>query len=197
AEARIGYKTWVCVALGALTLIVFTVLFLCGKRNIKNYIFVLAAAVLLICAVLLSDIKSADDYYSGSDGDTSGTVIGTVMMTIRCDTVVGKSDSEYVPADGTVLPVTEFGITEGESVYDVLVRAAKRFGIQFENDGGAYGLAYISGINYLYEFDFGELSGWRYTVNGTIPSVGCAEYTLSNGDVIEWHYTCDLGNDLG
>ena len=35
-----------------------------------------------------------------------------------------------------------------------------------------------------------------YRVNGETPSVGCAEYALSDGDQVEWLYTCDLGNDL-
>ena len=57
-------------------------------------------------------------------------------------------------------------------------------------------MVYISGINYLYEFDFGDLSGWMYRVNDTAPSVGCGEYHLSDGDFIEWLYTTDIGNDL-
>jgi len=56
---------------------------------------------------------------------------------------------------------------------------------------------YIAGINNLYEFDCGELSGWMYRVNGWFPNYGCSAYTLKQGDVIEWLYTCDLGNDIG
>ncbi|MGM9626294.1 MAG: DUF4430 domain-containing protein [Eubacteriales bacterium] len=51
-------------------------------------------------------------------------------------------------------------------------------------------------MQYLYEFDFGDLSGWIYKVNGETPSVGCGDYVLSDGDEIAWLYTCDLGNDL-
>ena len=57
-------------------------------------------------------------------------------------------------------------------------------------------MAYVSGIGNLYEFDFGGLSGWVYSVNGRMPSVSCGEYVLSDGDKIEWMYTCDLGNDV-
>ena len=56
---------------------------------------------------------------------------------------------------------------------------------------------YIEGINYLYEFDGGNLSGWMYKVNGWFPNYGCSSYYLSDGDVIEWVYTCDLGKDVG
>ena len=56
---------------------------------------------------------------------------------------------------------------------------------------------YIEGINNLYEFDVGNTSGWMYKVNGWFPNYGCSRYQLQNGDVIEWVYTCDLGDDVG
>ena len=60
-----------------------------------------------------------------------------------------------------------------------------------------YGSTYIEGIGNLYEFDCGALSGWMYRVNGTFPNYGCSSYILSDGDVVEWVYTCDLGKDVG
>jgi hypothetical protein len=91
-----------------------------------------------------------------------------------------------------ILDVSEFPIAEGDTVYTVLTDAAKKHKIQIENNGTST-LAYISGINYLYEFDFGELSGWEYRVNGERPSVGAGEYRPKDGDVIEWYYTLTLG----
>ena len=55
----------------------------------------------------------------------------------------------------------------------------------------------IEGIANLYEFDVGQLSGWMYSVNDWFPNYGCSRYQLMDGDVIEWKYTCDLGNDVG
>ena len=43
----------------------------------------------------------------------------------------------------------------------------------------------------------GPLSGWMYRVNGEFPNKGCSDYELKDGDVIEWVYTCDLGQDIG
>lgn len=57
-------------------------------------------------------------------------------------------------------------------------------------------MGYIEGINNIFEMDFGKASGWIYTVNGESPSVGCANYKLSDGDETEWHYTCENGKDL-
>ena len=63
-------------------------------------------------------------------------------------------------------------------------------------DENNFGSVYIQGINYLYEFSCGPLSGWMYKVNGEFPNRGCSKYELNDGDVIEWVYTCNLGMDV-
>ncbi|MBQ9750343.1 MAG: DUF4430 domain-containing protein, partial [Clostridia bacterium] len=162
------------------------------KRHIKNFIAVLLVCAVAVTVVCVTDFRSADDYYSGND-ITKENAIGTVTLTIRCDTVAGRA--EHIPENGIILDVTEFAIAEGDSVYTILTEAARKHKLQLENDGdGTY--VYISGINYLYEFDYGDLSGWVYEVNGERPSVGAGEYKLKDGDVIEWHYTVNLGEDL-
>ena len=61
-----------------------------------------------------------------------------------------------------------------------------------------YNSAYIEGINNLYEFDCGELSGWMYKVNGWFPNYGCSACKVENGDDIVWCYTCKgFGKDVG
>lgn len=92
----------------------------------------------------------------------------------------------------------EVEFTEGESVHDVLQRVCKDAGIQMESSfTPAYNSAYVEGINNLYEFDCGQLSGWMYNVNGWFPNYGCSKYTVQDGDVINWVYTCNLGKDVG
>lgn len=194
AENSIGYKPVVILILVGLGGMVCLIFFIIEKRHIKNFIAIAVFVGLGVMIVLLTDFQSADSYYSGTDAVTENS-IGTVTMTIRCDTIVGKSDSEYIPADGVILETTEFAIEEGDSVFDILTEAAKTYHIQVEN-AGQWDMIYIAGINYLYEFDFGDLSGWIYHVNGIAPSVGCGEYILKDGDRIEWLYTCDIGNDL-
>ena len=155
---------------------------------------VLLTVGLTVTFVSVTNFVSPNDYYNGEDKHKDD-IIGYVSMTIRCDTIVGKSESEYIPRDGIILDITEFEIEDGDSVYDILIEAARKYNIRVENNGSA-DMVYISGINYLYEFDFGDLSGWVYHVNGIAPSVGCGEYVLSDGDTIEWLYTCNLGNDI-
>ncbi len=128
----------------------------------------------------------------------------TCTLSVRCDTILknikwlNPEKVELVPENGVILPVTTVSFYEGESVFNVLQRVMKKAGIhmEFENTP-MYNSAYIEGINNLYEFDCGELSGWMYKVNGWFPNYGCSRYQLKQGDVIEWVYTCDLGVDVG
>lgn len=189
-----GYKIWVVLGVVAAGGLVSAFLFAAGKRNYKNFIAVGAASAVIIAVVLATDIRSKDDYYSGKKKHKENPA-GTVTMTIRCDTIAGISDSKYVPDDAVILDVTEFEIEDGETVYDILIEAAQTYGIQTENSGGA-DYVYISGINYIYELEYGDLSGWMYYVNDKSPSVSCDGYVLSDGDRIEWLYTCNIGNDL-
>ena len=109
-----------------------------------------------------------------------------------------EAKKEWVPDDGVILRATTVTFTEGESVYDVLERVCRDNGIQMEASwSGKYGSAYVEGIANLYEKDVGDTSGWMYKVNGWFPNYGCSGYTLSQGDVISWVYTCDLGDDVG
>lgn len=193
-EEKVSYKVWVSLAIAGVAGIGCLILFFLKKRNKKNFIAIGIGAVILILFVGVTDFQSKNQYYDKTV-TVKKEVVGTVSLTIRCDTVVGKKDSEYIPEDGVILETTEFEIEEQDTVYDILTEAAKQYEIQVENTG-TNGMVYIAGIHYLYEFDFGDLSGWMYRVNGKTPSVGCHEYVLSNGDCIEWLYTCELGKDL-
>lgn len=128
----------------------------------------------------------------------------TCTLSIRCDTILnnmgnlkpGKED--LIPADGAILSAVTVEFSEGESVFDVLLRETKRRRIHMEfvmTPG--YNSAYIQGINNLYEKDCGADSGWMYKVNGWFPNYGVSRYQLKQGDVVEWVYTCDLGRDVG
>ncbi len=127
----------------------------------------------------------------------------TVTLSINCATILGQMDrlrdgkEPFVPTDGVILPEIPVDIKQGDSVFDVLKAACSKYDIQFEYSGqNAYNTIYIEGINQIYEKDCGSLSGWIFKVNGVQPQSGCSEYVLKSGDVVEWVYTCDLGNDV-
>lgn len=189
-----GYKPWAVIIITATAIIACIICFVTKKRNKGNFIFIAVIAAALIAFVLATNFRTADEYYS-DNGVSKQNAVGTVTLEIRCDTVAGSGDDSYIPKNGTILKATKFEIEENDTVYDVLTDAAKKHRIQLETTGGD-GLIYVAGINYLYELQFGDLSGWVYRVNGESVSVGCDEYKLKDGDTIVWHYTCNLGEDI-
>jgi len=124
-------------------------------------------------------------------------------LTVRCDSLLSnmsklpKEKTPLIPEDGIIYPQTELEFTPGESVFDLLLRTMKSSRIHMEfNEASVYKSAYVEGINNLYEFDCGDLSGWVYKVNGKLGSIGCSQCILQPGDKVEWLYTCDMGRDV-
>lgn len=135
---------------------------------------------------------------------TSAKPTERCTILIECGTISDNLDAlaqekrEIFPQDGIILAQTEAEFQPGESVFDLLQRVCRENKIHLEfSYTPIYQSAYIEAIANLYEFDCGPGSGWTYSVNGAFPSVGCSSYALSPGDAVEWHYTCDLGADLG
>lgn len=174
------------------------------KKDLLAILFV----ILLIAVVINgTHIQSVDEYYLTHIDDITPES-KTVTISIRCDTILDNWDDlcpelqshEFVPADGVILPETEYVLREGDTVFDILDRAVRYNRIQMEYQGAdknSFGSVYVQGIHYLYEFSCGPLSGWMYRVNGAFPDYGCSKYQLKDGDVIEWLYTCNLGKDVG
>lgn len=136
--------------------------------------------------------------------ETEPEAPATVTLSVSCATVLDHMDwldpdkTELIPADGWMLAPTELELTEGESVFDLLRRAARDSGLHLEySEAPAYGTVYVEGIGNLYEMDCGGSSGWMYAVNGWFPNYGCSQYFPEAGDVIAFQYTCDLGDDIG
>ncbi len=125
-------------------------------------------------------------------------------FSIECSTILNNladlkpEKLDVLPTDGVILKAVNVEISEGESVFDVLERVCREYGIQLESSWTpGYNSAYIEGIGNIYEKDCGDLSGWTYSVNGWQPNYGCSRYALHDGDVVQWRYTCNLGADVG
>lgn len=74
-------------------------------------------------------------------------------------------------------------VRSGDTVYSILCRSG----------ASVYGSSsYVKGINDLFEFDKGPQSGWKYSVNGVTPGVGCGSYSVKAGDNIRWYYVTHL-----
>jgi len=163
----------------------------------------------IICVVILlfsgTKIQSVEEYYlTNLDQITEESEV--VSLEIRADTALVNLHKikphlhSYIPKDGVILPVQNYVLRPKDTVFSIVNRAVRHHRIQMEYQGAdanAYKSVYIQGINYLYEFSCGPLSGWMYEVNGEYPSVGVSQYTLKDRDKIVLRYTCDLGRDLG
>lgn len=125
----------------------------------------------------------------------------TVSISIDCKTAIAsglnnKKGFTHLPSSGVILSNMNVEIKDGDTVFDVLVKATRKKGIHMEYTGSGTS-AYIEQTNNLYEFDAGSESGWRYTVNGKNVNYGCGAYKVKANDVIKFSYTCNLGKDLG
>ena len=163
------------------------------KKNILMIGFLLLMAVLFLKG---TKIQSVDEYYLTHMEDIQEDS-ETVTISIRCDTLRKPEnwkklkkqlqDEKYVPEDGVILEEMTCVLRKGDTVFDILKRACRYNQIQMEYNGpdtNVYSTVMIRGINYLYDFSCGDLSG-------------CSGYKLKDKDKIEWVYTCDLGKDVG
>lgn len=151
------------------------------------------AAVLLAAAgsVWLLDIRSPSEYYSQENaGDM------TVTVSVDCSAVLAAMEriderinqASVIPKDGIVIASRETAVAEGATAFDALVAAARERRVAVDYVGSLYGV-YVRGIGHIYEFGFGDMSGWVYEVNGESPDVSAGEFVLSEGDSVEFIYT--------
>ncbi len=190
-EKKVSVKLWICLAVFIVAVSVCIVLYVKKNRNIKNYLLVFGVAVGLSAAVLAVNITSTEDHYNST---VDKNVLGTVTISIRCDTIANENDNQYINSNGIILGETKCEIEQGDTVYDVLAEITAEKKIHLETSG-TNDSVYVEGINNIYEFDYGDLSGWMYYVNGEAASVSCGKYVLSDGDTVEWTYTRDMGKD--
>lgn len=187
SDGCISYQ-WILTAILLVLALLYSVLF--ARKNKKRLLTTAVITALMLLAVWFIRIQSVEEYYnSNRQAEVKKPV--TVSISIRCDTVAGKAD--FIPKDGIILQNQSVTVEEGDSVFDVLakVTAENEMSMEYKDSN------YIEGIQYLYERDYGNTSGWMYQVNGSFTGVGCGEYKVSEGDVIKWLYSVNLGKDVG
>jgi len=92
--------------------------------------------------------------------------------------------------DRYILEETEFTFSDGDSVFDLLQKATREKKIHMESSGtGEDG--YVEGIDNIYTFDAGEMSGWLFYINGEEPQEGAGKIKLKDGDKTEWVFVKD------
>ncbi len=149
------------------------------------------------------DLESTPAKNDNKQQNSSGTEVAVAKnlcsLQIRCDAILGNMDKlkqekiNIIPKNGVIFEKKDVEFFENESVFDILLRETKNNGIHFEFEmTPAYNSAYIEGISNIYEFDCGQLSGWKYSVNGVSPNHGCSQHKISSGDVIDIFFALDL-----
>ena len=105
-----------------------------------------------------------------------------VNISVNADTI-GKGD---------LYSLKEIALMPNDTPYTVL----KRIGLNVDAAGSGNNI-YVTEINGLSEFQHGPGSGWMYCVNGSYPQRSAGAYKLRAGDVVEWQYTTNFGEDIG
>ncbi len=114
------------------------------------------------------------------------------------DSDVGFNDS------GKMTSVVSLNLPAGSTAMDALYALQAQKGFSISGTGSATGTAgtvytYISGIDGLNEKMCGSWSGWCYLTTQpgssyTMPMVGAASYSLTEGEHITWIYTCNYND---
>lgn len=149
-----------------------------GEKPLVTRLAAGAAALALALAVAACGSVPATDASAdaGSDG-AAAEQQATIAVTVEIDGSAGEVD-----------PTTaEVEVPEGATAYDALVAT----GADVNASDSEYGM-YVAGINGLASGDFGDTSGWLYSVNGEEAQVACSEYELEAGDVVTWTYVTEF-----
>ena len=138
-----------------------------------------------------------------SCGNSQGKKIGTATLLISAENatynrdILSQTARDVVPTDGIILNELSFDVYEKESCYQAIKRVLQDMKMQVEFVGDQDSpSAYIKGLNNLYEKDAGDQSGWFYSVNNVLPSVGMNHYYLKDGDSVRIDYSLNYGEDL-
>lgn len=117
----------------------------------------------------------------------------TVTLSVSCANAVnaGNEIAMRVAPDGTVFAAKTFEVEKDATVYDLLEKSGLAIGVR----SSGYS-KYIYSISSLSERDCGSMSGWLYLVNGSVVQKACSQYTLHDGDRVDWVYTLNSGKDV-
>lgn len=168
----------------------------------KNIIFAAVITAAVLAAVCFLKITPKDEFYNvenplWQEGDYVTFSIDCRAAAENRDKFSNElQDEKYIPASGYIVPVEKIALEEGDTAYRVLQKSVKYHKIPMDAQGAdenSLGTVYVTGINQIYEFSGGELSGWLYTVNGEYLTKSCDKAVLKNGDDVCFIYTMNLG----
>lgn len=177
----------------------------------KNKILSVILSVIVISSIIYFFMNldlELPSQHSESEDPTINPGDKTVFLRIDCKIlftdenkgIISDQMLEFLGDEGIILEKEEFLLKEDDTVFSLLLRVVrqKNMHMEFTGDPDKIGsLVYIKGINHLYEYDYGPLSGWVFRVNDEFSQSASSKHLLHDGDYIEIMYTLDLGADVG
>nr|WP_217270655.1 DUF5776 domain-containing protein [Lactobacillus helveticus] len=92
-----------------------------------------------------------------------------------------------IHADGATIRSGSIKVNSGASAFDALQAFAQQQGLDLTHKGSG-ATTYVTGINGYNAGPAGTMTGWLYSVNGTLPGSSMGVYTLKDGDSISMTY---------
>ena len=142
--------------------------------------------------------------------DISGSEIKgyvTVSFTDNGKRNAGESGVIYKNALGVIIKEARVPFKSRDTVASVTIRLIKALHMKASYTGTETSNFYLDSIgNFTLngkkyatfgEFDAGAASGWMVKHNSWFINMGASEFSVSDGDTVEWLYTCRLGADIG
>lgn len=129
--------------------------------------------------------KQSTSNKSTTKTEDKSTVIASEPEQTVTITIIGSDDI------GIIVDQQKISLEAEDTVLDILLKAAENnhFDVEYSGSGA---MAYIEGIDNLYEFDYGPKSGWNYKLNGTVMNKSSDAVKVKKDDVIEWVYSEDF-----
>ena len=118
-------------------------------------------------------------------------------ISVECKSILSNMDKlkagheSFVPENGIIIAKKQYEISAGDTAFDILKKACADSSVSLESSySSVFQTYYVEGINQLHEFDCGNESGWKYSVNSVNPNYGASKYKLKNNDSIVFYYVC-------
>ena len=149
---------------------------------------------------LYAQWKSSGGGGGGGSSEDKIKVTFRLIGAEKADKKVDLGKEEYMPDYVTWVATTKYEMDEGDTVYDLWVKATREnrissIGAEDNYIKTVYAPESLGGYA-LSEFTNGPRSGWMYTINGSHPGYGLVEQELHDGDRIIFHYVNDYSYEV-
>lgn len=147
------------------------------------------------------------DFTKGKYGIDAAEADGYVTVSFE-DYVARIENSDLPTPLGQIIEPTLVPYKTGDNMAVVTLRLLDALGIEHKQTGMDYSAFYLSSIDNfkladgtviasMGEFKSGAQSGWMVTLNKWFVNSSTSDFQVSDGDIIRWQNTCQLGADIG